>query len=362
MTFKVKMDDNKINVDIEKTNVKDVLKYCKPKEQLVLLKKYGLDGGKQTPLQRIWAEYGLTRERVRQIEGQGLMRFRRIIIWNENYLRVLEEAKKILDMNGGFLQEEDLVSKIINKWLFKFTKQELKLILVSDFDIYYLKRNKKVRDSFYIEPFFEDVINEIASYTLDYFNKQWKSSDLYEFIEQLKEKFWKKYEEISYLQTNVFYINFFKSVIGLSVFDWKIWLDEFTEVNPKTIKQKVVYTLRRINKPLHYNEIATKVIEWFEWKPIKVNTIHNELVKNSDIFVNLGLWIYWLKEWGYEWGTVKDILERVFKKANRPMNIKEITKEVVKEKMISPNTIVLTLQKHRDIFERVEKWTYRLRK
>lgn len=39
----------------------------------------------------------------------------------------------------------------------------------------------------------------------------------------------------------------------------------------------------------------------------------------------------------------------------RPMTIKEISKEVLKEKMISPNTIVLTLQKHKDLFERVEK-------
>jgi len=42
----------------------------------------------------------LTRERVRQIENQGLMRFRRLIIGNEKYLKVIEEAKKILDANG----------------------------------------------------------------------------------------------------------------------------------------------------------------------------------------------------------------------------------------------------------------------
>jgi hypothetical protein len=40
MTFNTKMDDKKIKVDLNKTNLKDVLQFCKPKEQIVLLKKY----------------------------------------------------------------------------------------------------------------------------------------------------------------------------------------------------------------------------------------------------------------------------------------------------------------------------------
>lgn len=132
-------------------------------------------------------------------------------------------------------------------------------------------------------------------------------------------------------------------------------MDTFTEVNPRTIKQKILYILRRINKPLHYQEMASKVMEWFPEKAVKVNTVHNELVKNNTIFVNMGLGIYGLKERGFSGGSVKEIIERVLEKMNRPMAIKEISKEVLKEKMISPNTIVLTLQKHKDIFKRIEK-------
>ena len=94
------MDDKKIKVDIEKTNLKDVLVYCKPKERLVLIKKFGLDGNKEIPLQRIGKEYNLTRERIRQIENQALMRFRRLIINNDKYLKVIEFAKDVLDTNG----------------------------------------------------------------------------------------------------------------------------------------------------------------------------------------------------------------------------------------------------------------------
>lgn len=362
MGFRVKMDDKKIKVDIEKTNVKDILQYCKPKEQLVLFKKFGLTTGKEIPLQKIGEVYGLTRERVRQIENQGLMRFRRLIIGNERYLKVIEEAKKILDTNGWFLVEDELIAKLLNKGIGKFNGQELKMIVVCDFDIYYLKRNKKIWKGFYIDPLFEDLLSDIAEHVTNYFTRAWQATDLYEFVDKLKVKYTPSYDHIPYLQNNLFYTNFFKAIKGISTFYGKIGLDEFTEVNPKTIKQKIQYILRRINKPLHYQEMATKVMEWFPDKAVKVNTVHNELVKNNTIFVNMGLGIYGLKEWWFQGGTVKEIIERVLETAGRPLSIKDIQKEVLKEKMISPNTIVLTLQKYKKIFERVEKWIYQLRK
>ena len=71
MNFHVKMDDKKIKVNLDNTNLKDVLLYCKPKERLVLVKKFGLNGTKGVPLQRIGREYNLTRERIRQLEKKA---------------------------------------------------------------------------------------------------------------------------------------------------------------------------------------------------------------------------------------------------------------------------------------------------
>lgn len=356
------MDDRKIKVDIESTNLKDVLIYCKPKERLVLMRKFWLNGEKWVPLQRIWKEYNLTRERIRQIETQALMRFRRLIVWNQTYMEVLQEAKKILDFHGGYLLEDVLVSKLVNKNMFKFTKQELKLILVSDFDVSFLKRNKYINRSFYLEPLYEDLLTRLALFVQDYFAKRQSSQDIYEFVGYIKEEFSKDFKEISYLKHDLFYISFFDAIRDVSIFDWKIWLPVFEDVNPKTIKLKILYTMRRINKPVHYQELPSKIVEWFSQKPVKINTVHNELVKNNDIFVNLWLGIYGLKEWWYEWGQVKDILVRIFEKNNRPMNVKELCKEMLKEKMVSPNTVMLNLQKHKDLFARVEKWVYELKK
>lgn len=358
MNFNTKMDDKKIKVDLESTQLKDVLLYCKPKERLILMRKFGLDGNKETPLQKIGKEYSLTRERVRQIETQALMRFRRLIVGNEVYMNVLQESKNILESHGGILGEDALISKIINKNLFKFSKQELKLILVSDFDITYLKRNKEINKAFYIEPLYEDLLTKIVLFTLQHFKERNHSQDLYEFISELKDYFAEETKDIPSLKNDLFYVNFFNIVKNITILDWKIWLLEFDDINPKTVKLKMLYTMRRLNKPIHYQELPAKILERFPGEVTKINTIHNELVKNNDLFVNQGLGLYWLKERGFQGGSVKDILIRIFKKNNHPMTAKELTREVLREKMVSPNTVILNLQKFKDDFQRVDKGTY----
>jgi len=355
------MDDSKIVVDIEKTHLKDVLQYCKPKEQLVLLRKFGILTGKETPLQRIWKDYNLTRERVRQIESQALMRFRRLIVGNKKYTTVLDEAKKILLSVGGLLQEDELVAKLINKKMFEFSPQELKLILVSDFDVNYLKRNRRIDKCFYVDNLFEDLLTSIVIYMNNVFKKSDDSIDIYEFIEMLKDQFVRKYDEVESLKNDMFYVNFFKVVRGIKTFDWRIGDEKDATVNPKTIRLKILYTMRKIAKPIHYQELPDKILERFPQKSVKLNTVHNELVKNNDIFVNLGLGIYGLVERWYKWWTVQTIIVRIFKATNRQMTVKEISKELLKEKMVSPNTILLNLQKYKNIFERVDKWIYKLK-
>ena len=204
-------------------------------------------------------------------------------------MSVLSEAKKILDAHGGILGEDVLVAKLINRNLFKFTKDELKLILISDFDVTYLKRNKLLYKAFYIEPLFEDLLTKMALYVNDYFEKKKKSEDMYEFIAKVKEEFSKEYKDVTYLKNDLFYVNFFSLIRNFSVFDGKVGFDEFADVNPKTMKLKIYYIMKRINKPVHYQELPAKIMDYFPNKSCKINTIHNELVKNNDLFVNLGL-------------------------------------------------------------------------
>jgi cell division protein YceG involved in septum cleavage len=43
------------------------------------------------------------------------------------------------------------------------------------------------------------------------------------------------------------------------------------------------------------------------------------------------------------------------------MTVKEIGREMAKDKLVSPNTIILNLQKYKNVFERIEKGVYVLK-
>jgi RNA polymerase primary sigma factor len=56
--------------------IREVLDHLPPREAKVLMLRYGLHDGKSYALQQVGDQLGITRERVRQIESQALMRLR----------------------------------------------------------------------------------------------------------------------------------------------------------------------------------------------------------------------------------------------------------------------------------------------
>jgi DNA-directed RNA polymerase delta subunit len=130
-------------------------------------------------------------------------------------------------------------------------------------------------------------------------------------------------------------------------------------VNPKNIRDKIYVILKEHGKHMHFNEIAEAIKgSDFKRKDVTVQAIHNELIKDKR-FVLIGRGIYALKEWGYEKGTVADIITEVLKKAKEPLHRDEIVKQVLKSRYVKETTILLNLQ-GKPQFKRVAKATYAL--
>lgn len=130
-------------------------------------------------------------------------------------------------------------------------------------------------------------------------------------------------------------------------------------VNPKNIRDKIYVILHDNKKPMHFNEIAKAIKDSeFKRKDVTTQAIHNELIKDSR-FVLIGRGIYALKEWGYQKGTVADIITEVLKKAGEPLHRDEIVKRVLKSRQVKETTILLNLQ-GKTQFKRVAKATYAL--
>ena len=130
-------------------------------------------------------------------------------------------------------------------------------------------------------------------------------------------------------------------------------------VNPKNIRDKIYVILKENGKHMHFNEIAAAIKDSdFKRKDVTTQAIHNELIKDKR-FVLIGRGIYALKEWGYEKGTVADIITEVLQEAGEPLHRDEIVKRVLKSRFVKETTILLNLQ-GKPQFKRVAKATYAL--
>jgi hypothetical protein len=140
----------------------------------------------------------------------------------------------------------------------------------------------------------------------------------------------------------------------------KRWgLVKWPMVNPKNIRDKIYVILKENGKHMHFNEIAAAIKQSdFKRKDVTTQAIHNELIKDKR-FVLIGRGIYALKEWGYEKGTVADIITEVLRDAGEPLHRDEIVKRVLKSRFVKETTILLNLQ-GKPQFKRVAKATYAL--
>ena len=108
---------------------------------------------------------------------------------------------------------------------------------------------------------------------------------------------------------------------------------------------------------MHFSDIAKTIKgSTFKRKDVTTQAIHNELIKDKR-FVLIGRGIYALKEWGYLEGTVADVIRKILSDAKGPMERSQIVEEVLKQRHVSENTILINLQE-KSKFKRVgDKFT-----
>ena len=137
-----------------------------------------------------------------------------------------------------------------------------------------------------------------------------------------------------------------------------LWgLVKWPVVNPKNIRDKIYVILKENGKHMHFNDIAKSIKDSsFKRKDVTTQAIHNELIKDKR-FVLVGRGIYALKEWGYEKGTVADIISEILRKEGKALHRDEIVKRVLKSRYVKETTILLNLQ-GKPQFKRVAKATY----
>jgi RNA polymerase primary sigma factor len=70
---------DELDENLEREEIMKLLGHLREKERQTLILRYGLRDGVPRTLKEIGSEFGLTRERVRQIEAEAIIKLRRIM-------------------------------------------------------------------------------------------------------------------------------------------------------------------------------------------------------------------------------------------------------------------------------------------
>jgi hypothetical protein len=129
---------------------------------------------------------------------------------------------------------------------------------------------------------------------------------------------------------------------------------------PRGVKDKAHLVLAKTAKPLHFREVAAEIdkVGWGNRKKAHPQTVHNELIKDGR-FVLVGRGLYALREWGYEPGTVREVLASLLKSSREPLDREEIVRRATEKRLVKPQTILLNLQ-DRTLFKKTEDGRYTL--
>ncbi|MBI5412767.1 hypothetical protein HZA42_00280 [Candidatus Peregrinibacteria bacterium] len=334
-----------------KNLINNLLILLSPKEKHIIENRYSLNQRPHATLEKIGQEFGVTRERIRQIEKNALKKLSRNVV--NTKLNVFNQyANIVIQKYEGVVLEDKIVSEILTLVSDPKTVDApaLKLSLELDLNL------EKVPNTINYYPFFKlktiekKEIMDICEKTIVYLTTKGSVSNIEEIATELEKqtgKKWSRQFALSCLELDRRIKVVKKTEIGLST--WR-------NINPRTLRDKILYILGEIQKPLHYVEIANRISEaHFDRKVINVQAVHNELIRDES-FVLIGRGIYALRKWGYEDGTVADVIASILREKGA-LEREQIITEVLKKRQVKRITILLNL-KNKPMFERVGRDAY----
>lgn len=322
------------------------------KEKSVIMRRIGFNGNKET-LQEIGNAYGITRERVRQIEDVGIRKIGRIIR-TSNLIIIQNSGEKILKMHGGVMVRDRLINAIVADIGLDATINEniIDVLLQADYQIQKSKPQLGTNAYFHFPEVSKKNIETIHKEAVKILKKRGDIMETTSLYDAIRTNLFAQFGKIEPVMIDSVMDIFLDIVKGENRF---IGLEKWKILNPATLKDKAVYVLKKTREPMHFIDIANSITEHFG-EVVKISTIHNELIRNED-FILIGRGIYVLKEWGYKEGTVLDVILDIFSKCDGPLSTEEITERVLKIRQVKTTTIYMNLQ-NKDAIERVGRNLY----
>lgn len=328
-----------------KTVSQKLLNSLNPRTKDMIVKRYGLSDKERKTLESIGREYGITRERVRQIENFALATIRKSKEYKEHD-NVFDELASIVKEMGEVVHEDILMNHISPDVIMH---NHLNFIMSVSSKFTKHKEDEHLHPSWSVNP---EVSKYVHSSILSLHSK----------IE--KNKLLKEEDLLARFLTDLVYINeeyrqnksVIKRYLSLSkklainpLGEWGHTENE--DLRVRGVKDYAFLVLRKSGKPMHFRDIAESIKKEFN-REAHVATTHNELIKDKR-FNLISRGVYALTEWGYVSGTVKDLIKKTIEDMGGKAKKDDIITAVTKIRDAKPNTIIVNLQNTK-YFKKVE--------
>ena len=318
-----------------KNVTKELLASLPDRARRVLTDRFGLvSGGKGRTLESIGKEYGITRERIRQIESSGIAAVRDSQVYTQ-HTKTLEELKKAIHDLGGVLSEVTILAEIPKN----DTERNHILFLLNVGHSFGDKReDANFNRRWHVDPGMSQSIEEslLKLYeSIEAMALLPEDDFLLEFAKYLKDAGVKPRER----EVLIRWLGLSKRLGRNPLGEWG--RTESPHVRIKNTRDFAYLTLKRHGSPMHFTEVAKGIQGLFK-KPAHPATTHNELIKDGR-FVLVGRGLYALKEWGYAPGVVREVIRNILTR-DGALTRDEIIERVKRERYVKDATIVVNLQ------------------
>jgi hypothetical protein len=233
----------------------------------ILENRFGLASAGYSTLQELGDVYGITRERVRQIESLAVGRVRREVNDLSEKDKLIRFVEDYLNSCGGIRRHEetkkDLFSLFHHDGDNAVFGNQLKFIFLLAECPRYFPGDEFYHDFWYLD---EDIYRRLRAIHAELLRKLKRVEHFEEILRQaIAPHRISEATAMSYLSVS--------KKIGVGPYG-DLGLNDWEEINPKTVRAKIYLTLKKQSRPLHFREIA-------ELTGCHAPTVHNELIKDG---------------------------------------------------------------------------------
>jgi len=273
--------------------INNLIRDLKPRQKEILACRFGLAEEKKETLAGIGERYNITRERVRQLEKNALDYVRENLEKEKSVKDFLEIITDHLDGFGGLRKDDLFVPEIksalndkkLHHWHLRFFSE------VSG-EFFYKPADRDFYGFWYFDEndinkaglFFSELEKMVANKKADLL----ENKNFNDYLLKVAKN--KKISDAAGSNYLLISKKFGENPYG------DFGLNEWEEINPKTINSKAYLVLKKNGQPPHFSELADKINEvGFDGRLAQKQTVHNELIKDPR-FVLVGRGTYALYE------------------------------------------------------------------